>query len=261
MLFDPEQGVSIEISAGSFRSWIDFPDGDPNHAHIWVTVPVGELGVGFPRVRLRGHILLVTWAELDRFARDVRQLADRSVGSASLHEDALTITVGQDDTVGVEVVLRTGFDPHYELQYRGGRGTRADLADVADQLATAHANRGRTDPLASVPPAGSPEEVVRRYFRRIFEDRDPSACDELLAADFIDHEHPGIGPGATKTLLSAFLRTHPDVQIRIDRLVSLDRVVAVQATMHGSTYHRTGLLLIRVDEDGRIGESRSAYDA
>lgn len=120
-----------------------------------------------------------------------------------------------------------------------------------------------------VPPAPDPETVVRRYFDRLFAERDLSACDEMLADSYVDHDAPaGTEPGfaATRAFVAKMLDAHPDLRFTIDQLVAQDRVVALRATWQGgaksagSPWRETGLLVIRVDESGRIAERHSTYD-
>lgn len=99
--------------------------------------------------------------------------------------------------------------------------------------------------------------------------RDLSVCDEMLAANYIDHDAPPgtePGPRATRAYVAEMLSTHPDLRFNIDQLVVQDQTVAVRATWNGgahaadSPWRRTGLLLLRLDDSGRILERHSAYD-
>lgn len=120
-----------------------------------------------------------------------------------------------------------------------------------------------------VPRGPDPETVVRTYLHRLMVQRDLSVCDEMLAANYIDHDAPPgtePGPRATRAYVAEMLSTHPDLRFNIDQLVVQDQTVAVRATWNGgahaadSPWRRTGLLLLRLDDSGRILERHSAYD-
>src|SRR5437879_6896686 len=70
MFFDPGYGIGLTIAAGSGRSWMDQPDGDPVTAHLHVDV-AGEsivvAGIVEDR-RWRSHTGFVPWEELLEFA-------------------------------------------------------------------------------------------------------------------------------------------------------------------------------------------------
>jgi uncharacterized glyoxalase superfamily protein PhnB len=119
-----------------------------------------------------------------------------------------------------------------------------------------------------VPPPPDPAEVVVGYFRRLLVQRDLSACDDLLSADYLDHDAPPgtpRGPHATRAYVERLLADYPDLQVTLGDPVTLDRHVAVNLAWHGTHRQtgerlaRSGLVLIRVTESGHLAERMSAY--
>jgi uncharacterized glyoxalase superfamily protein PhnB len=118
-----------------------------------------------------------------------------------------------------------------------------------------------------IPPRPDPEEVVRRYFGRLFEQRDPAVCGELLAADYVDHDAPATtapGPGATKEYVTQLLHDVPDLVFDLHELHVDGPVVAIRASWHGTRrdgvpWAQSGLALIRLNEAGQLVERWSAY--
>jgi hypothetical protein len=118
-----------------------------------------------------------------------------------------------------------------------------------------------------VPPRPDPEAVVRRYFARLFVEREAAVCDELLAADYVDHDAPATtppGPMATKEYVTQLLRDVPDLVFDLDELSVDGMAVTVRATWHGT--HRigipcaqSGLVLIHLTDAGQLVERWSAY--
>ena len=108
------------------------------------------------------------------------------------------------------------------------------------------------------------KETARAYFDRLTRDRDLSACDDLLAAGYVDHDSPPgtpPGPGATKLFLESFLAHHPDLRVEIDDILGEGDRVALRLRWHSpvNDYHQHGIVLLRFDVDGRIAERWSAY--
>lgn len=114
-----------------------------------------------------------------------------------------------------------------------------------------------------LPERPSAAEIVREYFRRLFDERDLAVCEELLAEDYVDHDAPPDvppGPDLTHAYVADLLDEYPDLRVRIDRLVHTERSVALTASWRGThpstgeTFRQTGLVLIQLDEDGRLSE-------
>jgi catechol 2,3-dioxygenase-like lactoylglutathione lyase family enzyme/predicted SnoaL-like aldol condensation-catalyzing enzyme len=114
----------------------------------------------------------------------------------------------------------------------------------------------------------APSAMVREYLDRLLNQRDLSVCDEFLAADYLDHDAlPGTPPGpqSIKDYVAGFLDEYPDMRIEIADAFAAGNRVAVRAVWHG--HHRDtmealrqmGLLIMRIDESGRIAERWSAY--
>ena len=110
------------------------------------------------------------------------------------------------------------------------------------------------------------KRVVREYFDRVINRRDLGACDELLAADYVDHDGSagaGVGVDATKEYLAGFLARYPDLRMTIEDMVAEGDRVALRATWRGRAadgveYREQGLVLVRVS-GGRLAERWSAY--
>jgi catechol 2,3-dioxygenase-like lactoylglutathione lyase family enzyme len=119
-----------------------------------------------------------------------------------------------------------------------------------------------------LPAPPQPATVVAEYFRRLLVERDLSACDDLLAEDYLDHDAPAgtePGPRATRAYVADMLADYPDLRFAIEDTVTLDHHVTVRATWRGThretgvRLEQTGLVLLRVDGSGRLAERRSAY--
>ncbi|WP_161606027.1 nuclear transport factor 2 family protein [Microlunatus speluncae] len=110
-----------------------------------------------------------------------------------------------------------------------------------------------------------PVEAVRGYFRRLFDGRDPGACDQL-SPGYVDHDSPaGTAPGtaATRAYVTAMVQEDPQLRVEILAAVSQGTTVAARIrwipgplTGRGQT---DGLVLIEVDEQGRLRERSSVY--
>lgn len=110
-----------------------------------------------------------------------------------------------------------------------------------------------------------PVEVVRDYFRRLFDERDLAACDQL-SPGYVDHDAPaGTAPGATATRQYVAAMLEEDPQLRVDVLTAVgqDSTVAAQIRwIPGPDTGREptdGLILINLDERGRLRERNSVY--
>ena len=108
---------------------------------------------------------------------------------------------------------------------------------------------------------------VREYFHRLLNEKDLSVCDELLAPDYIDHDagpDSPPGPKATREWVADFLDDYPDMRIRIEDLFAEDNKVALRLVWEGThrqtgeRYQRMGIVILRMDEAGRIAERWSA---
>jgi len=83
----------------------------------------------------------------------------------------------------------------------------------------------------------APADVVRRYFRRLFVERDLSVCDELLAAEYIDHDAPPgtpVGPAATRAYVAHMLQDAPDLTVEPHEVHADAEAVMVRATWRGT---------------------------
>jgi limonene-1,2-epoxide hydrolase len=108
--------------------------------------------------------------------------------------------------------------------------------------------------------------VVREYFRRLFEERDLSVCDELLASDYIDHDAAvgtPAGPAATRAYVGQMLADVTDLAVDLHEIHGDGAAVMVRATWRGTRdgvrFEQAGLALIHVTEAGQLRERWSAY--
>lgn len=112
-----------------------------------------------------------------------------------------------------------------------------------------------------------PAEVATRYFSRLFDDQDLSACDEMLTPGYVDHDAPAgspTGPAPTKAYVRQMLQEHRQLTVHVQSATELGYHVALNViwdgTLHdGSAHHETGLVLLQVDDSGRIRERTSTY--
>ena len=95
-----------------------------------------------------------------------------------------------------------------------------------------------------------------------------SFCDGLLAPTYVDHDAPEDmppGPESTKEYVAGFLDDHPDMRVSIEEMIAEGYRVAVWLTWRGTNrhtgvlVHQVGLVMLRLDEQGRFVERWSAY--
>lgn len=115
----------------------------------------------------------------------------------------------------------------------------------------------------------TPKDVVQQYFNRLLNKHDLSVCDELLAADYRDHDAPPgtlPGPASTREFVAQLLAQYPDMLVEIEDLISEESRVFARIVWHGhhhetgAEFKRTGHLAFRIDAQGRIAERRSVYE-
>lgn len=115
--------------------------------------------------------------------------------------------------------------------------------------------------------AHRPAEVAARYFRRLFEEHDLAACDEMLTPGYVDHDAPlgsPAGPVPTKAYVRRMLQKHQRLTVQVQSTTELGDHVALNVvwdgTLHdGSVHHESGLVLLQLDDSGRIRERASTY--
>ena len=139
--FHPVYGVGVSIAAGSGRSWMDQPDGDPVHAHLHLDIE-GPLGTwDGTDVRLVSHSGFVRWADLGRFAEELDRLAGLVEGAVDLHAAPgfrLTVRLREDGHLRTEVTFTVGHHIEVDVVARTSwtwhHGMRGDLPALADRL-------------------------------------------------------------------------------------------------------------------------------
>lgn len=114
----------------------------------------------------------------------------------------------------------------------------------------------------------TPREVARRFFQRLLNDHDLSACDAYLSPQFRDHdagEGAPLGPEPAKAYVTELLATYPNLHVTIDDLVVEGDRVAGRLHWEGThattraPFDQRGLVWLRFDVEGRIVERWSAY--
>lgn len=113
----------------------------------------------------------------------------------------------------------------------------------------------------------SPAEIAKRYFSRLFDAGDLGACDDMLAPDYVDHDAPAgtpPGPGATKAYVRELVRSHRHLTVTVQSVAELGDHVALNVTWggirdDGTRLNESGLVIMRVDESGRIRERAATY--
>lgn len=77
--------------------------------------------------------------------------------------------------------------------------------------------------------------LIRAHYDSTANAYRPSAIDRQVAADFVDHTHPGLrGPECVKAQARALRAAFPDLGITIEHLVAEGDLVAVRGTWRGT---------------------------
>jgi predicted ester cyclase len=106
------------------------------------------------------------------------------------------------------------------------------------------------------------KEIARSYFDRVASG-DLEAVDQLLTADFVDHDAPPgtpHGPDAARAFAGAMISHHPDLKIEIEDVFGEDDRVALRLRWNAQEtgYVQYGIVVFRFEGD-RIAERWSAY--
>ena len=110
--------------------------------------------------------------------------------------------------------------------------------------------------------------LVRRYFQRLLNEKDLSACDEMLSGDYVDHDAPPDtppGPQSVKKFVAGFLAEYPNMHVDILDIVAEGNKVAARLVWRGNhresgdEFHQMGIIMLRLDDQGRLAERWSAY--
>jgi len=80
------------------------------------------------------------------------------------------------------------------------------------------------------------ERIGRRWFERVWNARDESVVDELMAADAVGHMAHGTieGPDAFKQIRAEFLSAFPDLRLEIEEVLSGSGRVALRWRFTGT---------------------------
>ncbi len=111
------------------------------------------------------------------------------------------------------------------------------------------------------------KELIRRFVKKVFEERRPDAVDELVAADFVSHTWPAADGDSRAYLRQAAERMSKmpgEVSFTVADLIAEGNQVAarvhVKATVGGQGYEIGEIHIFRV-RDGLIVEHWHQYDA
>lgn len=142
-LFDPIYGLRLSIKAGSGRSWMEQPDGDPVSAHLSITCDGDTLA---PDTRLHSYTGFVRWNDLLRFANQLDELAQQSEGGVDLDAaPGFVLTLRLDDTGRLQAEAQWATGHHLKIMTNVRTtwhdGIRADLPRLAEQIRSAVRSR------------------------------------------------------------------------------------------------------------------------
>jgi hypothetical protein len=168
--FDPVHGIGLRIDAGSGRSWIDEPHGDPTHAHCRLDVPRDTLlatpdtlpasataaasaaasataaaaAAAEPERRPTSGTFLIAWGDLLRFADHLTDLGSTDQeGTARLGDrfTAVSIHVRGDGRLQAETTFTQGHHVTMTLRcqtlWDRHFGVREELPALGDRIRTA----------------------------------------------------------------------------------------------------------------------------
>jgi predicted SnoaL-like aldol condensation-catalyzing enzyme len=119
--------------------------------------------------------------------------------------------------------------------------------------------------------AASPDQVVRNWFERVWNQADESAIDELFAPGGIGHGLENAhgaeirGPGEFKQFARNFRSELPDIKIEVMRTLVQGDMCAAHCDVKGThqpskaPVHFTGMTICRVS-GGQIQEAWNAFD-
>jgi predicted ester cyclase len=107
--------------------------------------------------------------------------------------------------------------------------------------------RARRRPTRGGMMSGENVDLVRRHFEQIWNERDPSACDELMAEDFVENgaapfavRAPGRveGPTAMRGTVQWLISQFPDLTFEIEAIVADGDLVVARVRSRGTNMGR-----------------------
>ena len=122
--------------------------------------------------------------------------------------------------------------------------------------------------LAGSQPPEDLKALVRRYFQRLLNEKDVAVVDEMLSKDYQDTDYPpGTPPGPenTREYVDRFMQDYPDMRFEIEELLAEGNQVAARLLWRGNhretgvAFHQMGIIMLRINGEGRIAERWSAY--
>lgn len=112
------------------------------------------------------------------------------------------------------------------------------------------------------------KSIAIEYFDRLLNKKDLSVCEELLSADYIDHDAPENtppGPSNTKEFVTKFLDEYPNIELTIEDIIAEDKKVVLRNIWNGNhretgeKYCQMGIVILLFNEINQIKERWSAY--
>ncbi len=122
---------------------------------------------------------------------------------------------------------------------------------------------------APVAPHATHLTRVIDFFERLINKKDLSVCDEMLAPEYVDHDAPEdtpTGPEPSKEYTRHVYADQPDRTITIEDAFAAGNRVALRMVWRGTSIstgkleHFRGIVLLRLDDQGRIVERWGTYD-
>ncbi len=90
----------------------------------------------------------------------------------------------------------------------------------------------------------------------------------MLSVDYVDHDAPPgtpPGPQSVKEFVAGFLAEYPNMHVDIVDIMAEGNRVAARLVWRGNhrasgeEYHQMGIIMLRLDGQGRLAERWSAY--
>lgn len=210
-------------------------------------------------VLLTGGAILTIFSE-----QGMEQMAPGSMKNAGRGGYAMEFQVEDVDREferlgqnGVEIVKPPATYPwgSRSAWFRDPDGNIIDLYTVVSGEAQA-ANNPPTD------------ERVRTFFQRLLNEKDLSVCDEMLSADYVDHDAlPGTPPGpqSAKEFVAGFVTQYPDMHVAVQEVFAAGNQAAARLEWRGThrqtgeVFHQVGIVMLRFNDRGQMAERWSAY--